>query len=174
MARPLFWRNGPERRAVGWRVWFLIWLAPGLFVGAAVLLTGVEAVRVAAMASTQGEVVRVYERVGDTPFDHGVALYSPIFRYVWSDGQPTEASVGHAHPDWNFEVGSRHEIQYFPEQKADIRLPGRHNWSVTETIAIIGLILVLPALWAHRRSRRWLAGARPKTPGMPHVPRQGE
>ena len=174
MARPLFWRDGPEGRAAGWRVWVLIWLAPGLFLAAAGGMTGVEAVRVAAMASTEGEVVRVYERLGDTPFDRGVALYSPVFRYVWSDGQPIEASAGLAHPDWNFEVGSRHEIQYFPRQKADVRLPGRHNWSVAATVAIMGLILAVPALWAHRRTLRWLAGTRPKTPGMPRVPRQGE
>ncbi|MDF0602363.1 hypothetical protein P1J78_16615 [Psychromarinibacter sp. C21-152] len=155
-----FWREHPDgRREVSWRTWVLIWLLPVLFLGAAVLMLAWEGYRHLATVPAQGEVVRVYAWEGDTIFDRGMANYGPVFRYTWSDGQETEASVGMSHPDWNFEIGSVREIRYFPDRKTNVVLPGAVNFYAGLIIGGIGLVLLLPALLATWRLRRWQGAA---------------
>lgn len=154
--RYYLWRTLPDgQREIGWRLWVLIWVAPVLFAAAAALLLAVAAYSLATSRPTTGEVVRVYGWEGETPFDRGRINYAPVFRYIWQDGEPTEASVGMSHPDWNFAVGSTHEIRYFPGRKSDVILPGFHNWQVGLTILAIAAVLTLPALWATGWLRRW-------------------
>lgn len=155
------WRTLPDgRREVSWRLWVLIWVAPSLFLGASVLMLGVESWRHLASVSGEGEVVRVYAWEGETIFDNGTTNYGPVFRYIWSDGQPTEASSGMSHPDWNFDIGSRHAIRWFKGAKRNVVLPGVHNWLAGLIVGAIGLVLLLPALWATLRLRCWMrAGA---------------
>ncbi len=143
------------RRQVSWRVWVLIWVAPVLFVGAAVLLSLEAAYKLSATVPGEGEVVRVYAWPGETWFDRGKTNYSPVFRYQWTDGTMTEASSGVSHPDWNFAIGERHAIRYFPGAKRDVVLPGPHNWFVARVIAIIGGALVFPAALASLAVWRW-------------------
>ncbi|MDJ0628851.1 MAG: hypothetical protein QNJ44_11375 [Rhodobacter sp.] len=160
-SQPFFWRTLPDgRREVSWRVWVLIWVAPVLFLiaGAGMLL--IEGYRHLASTPATGEVVRVYAWEGETVFDRGTTNYGPVFRYLWSDGQPTEATSGMSHPEWNFDIGSTHDIRYFPGRKANVVFPGPHNWYAGLIVGAIGLVLSVPALWASLRIRRWLgAGA---------------
>jgi len=160
-SQPFFWRCLPDgRREVSWRVWVLIWVAPVLFVMAGAGLLVWEGYRHLASVPTEAEVVRVYEWEGEGLFTTGTTLYGPVFRYVWGDGQTTEATSGMSDPAWNFEIGSRHQIRYFPGAKANVVFPGRHNWLPGAIVAGIGVVLSLPALWATLRLRRWLgAGA---------------
>ncbi|MDJ0827850.1 MAG: hypothetical protein QNJ16_20380 [Rhodobacter sp.] len=159
-SQPYFWRELPDgRREVSWRVWVLIWVAPVLFLLAGAGMLGIEAYRHLASVPATGEVVRVYAWEGETVFDRGTTNYGPVFRYVWSDGQLTEATSGLSHPDWNFEIGSRHAIRYLPGVKTDVVLPGPHNWYPGLIVGAIGLILTLPALWATARLRRWQRSA---------------
>lgn len=146
------------RRLISWRVWVLVWVTPVLFALATVLLLGEAAYKRFATVETEGEVVRVYTWDGETIFDRGTVNYAPVFRYVWSDGQPTEASAGMSHPDWNFALGSRHVIRYFPAAKSDVVLPGPHLWSVAWAIALIALGVTMPALWGTWRLKRWQRG----------------
>ncbi len=147
--------DGNGRRLISWRLWVLIWVAPVLFGLAAVLMLGQAGYLRLASVPGEGEVVRVYAWEGETPFDRGRINYGPVFRYDWSDGQPTDASLGQSHPDWNFEIGSRHAIRYLPGVKANVMLPGWHNWAAGLIILAIGAVLTLPALWATVRLRRW-------------------
>jgi len=144
------------RREVDWRLWVLIWLMPVLFLAASVSMLGHEVNR--QLTSTPGvaEVVRVQTKVGETTFDRGKTSYSPLFRYVWRDGKPTNATTGMSHPDWNFEVGSRHDIRWFEDSKQNIILPGAHNWLPGLVIAAIGALLGIPAAIATWWLRRWL------------------
>ncbi|MDA7430365.1 hypothetical protein PGB28_18035 [Primorskyibacter aestuariivivens] len=152
--------TGDGRRLISWRVWVLVWVAPALFALAFVVLLGEAAYKRLATVPGEGEVVRVYAWEGETWFDRGTTNYAPVLRYVWSDGKPTEASTGMSHPDWNFEIGSRHMIRYFPGAKADLVLPGAHNWSVAWVIGAIAAVLLLPALWGTWRLKKWQAGGR--------------
>jgi len=159
VASPYFFlRRLPDgQREISWRVWVLVWVLPVLFLLAAVLLALWEGYRHLATVPGQGQVVRVYARPGETVFDKGVTNYSPVFRYQWSDGQMTEASTGASHPDWNFEIGTRHEIRYFPGGKADVVLEGAHNWFVAWVIGLIGAVAVVPAALASLALWRWRA-----------------
>lgn len=148
------------RRLVSWRVWVLIWVAPALFALAFAVLLGEAAYKRLATVPGEGEVVRVYAWEGETWFDRGVTNYAPVLSYDWTDGKPTEASTGMSHPGWNFEIGSRHMIRYFPGAKADLVLPGAHNWSVAWVIGAIAAVLLLPALWGTWRLKKWQAGGR--------------
>lgn len=120
-------------------------------------------VRTTHTVPTEGEVVRVYSWPGESPWNRGVMEYAPIFRYVWTDGTETEASGGYRDPDWNFEIGSRHAIRYWPDRKTDVVLEGRHNWFVAKVIAVMAVILVFPALAIHLAVQRWRnRGAQPR------------
>lgn len=147
-------------RLVSRRVWILIWVTPVLFLAAALLMFGYEGWRHIASVPTTGEVVKVYEWEGETIFDKGKPLYGPVFRYTWSDGQPTEATSGMSSPDFNFPIGSDHDIRYFPEKKRNIVLPGMHNWLAPLIILGIGVAMSIPALWGTARLRRWQNGGR--------------
>ncbi len=153
-----FWRELPDgRREVSWRLWVLIWVLPVLMLGAGVAMLAFEGWRHMASVPGKGEVVRVYSWEGDTPFDRGATNYGPVFRYTWSDGKVTEASAAMSHPDWNFEIGSVHDIRWFEGVKRDVVLPGIHNWLAGLIVLAIGVVCLLPALWATRRLRRWIA-----------------
>ena len=155
-ARPYFWRTLPDgRREVSWRVWVLIWVAPALFAMAGAGMLLIEAYRHLASVPATAEVVRVYAWDGETIFDRGSKNYGPVFRYVWSDGLPTEATSGMSDPDWNFDIGSTHDIRYFPSVKANVVLPGAHNWYPGLIVGAIGLVLAVPAARATQAMRRW-------------------
>lgn len=154
------WRTTKTgQRQVSWRLWVLIWVTPVLFALASAGLLGEAAYKLLATEETEGRIVRVYAWDGETIFDRGTTHYGPVFRYVWSDGNPTEASVGMSHRDWNFDIGSRHQIRYFPGRKTNVVIPGPHNWAVLLMIGAITLMTAVPAWWATRRIRRWRATA---------------
>ncbi len=159
-SQPFFWRTLPDgRREVSWRVWVLIWVAPVLFLLAGLGLLAWEAYRHLASVPTEAEVVRVYEWDGEGLFSAGTTLYGPVFRYIWSDGNPTDATSGLSDPSWNFEIGSTHQIRYFPAYKADVVFPGPHNWLPGLIVGAIGVVLTVPAVWATLRIRRWLGAS---------------
>lgn len=158
-SRPfLYAETAAGERIVSWRVWLFIWLLPGMFALATVAMLGEAAWRLQGTIEGQGEVVRVYAFEGETVFDRGTINYSPVFRYEFAPGEMTEASTGMSHPDWNFEVGSVHEILFKPRYKTDVSLPGPHNWAVAWVIGAIAIALAFPAMWVHRRVRRWQRG----------------
>ena len=161
--RPAYlWRTLDDgRRQVSWRTWLLIWIAPGLFLLAAAGMLGLAAYGAVASVPGKGEVVRVYSWPGETMFDRGQTNYSPVFRYIWSDGAHTEASTGMSHPNWNFAIGSQHDIRYFPSRKANVILPGPHNAAAGWIILLIGVVCSVPALAANWAVRRWLRGGAP-------------
>ncbi|MGB1389223.1 MAG: hypothetical protein ACPG61_10090 [Paracoccaceae bacterium] len=57
--------------------------------------------------------MRVYFWPGEMILDCGQTIYSPGFRHVWSDGMRAEASTNRSRPDWNFAIGSQHDIRCF-------------------------------------------------------------
>ncbi len=147
------------RRQASWRVWVLIFLAPALFLITAALLAWESYAFIARAERTTGEVVHVYAWEGWNPWDGATTDYSPVFRYRFSDGEMTEASTGQSSPNWNFEIGSRHEILFLPDRKSDVRQAKFEQlWALPATIGAIGLVLLLPALLAARFVRKWLRG----------------
>ncbi|MGV6849006.1 MAG: DUF3592 domain-containing protein [Marinibacterium sp.] len=147
--------HADERREASWRLWLLIWILPAGFALAAIWLVAVAAYGQVATQPATGEVVRVYGWEGGTIFDRGTMNYSPVFRYRWSDGADTEASTGMSRPEWNYAIGSRHDIRYFPARKRDVILPGWHNWLPALIIFGMAAVLAVPALLAALRLRRW-------------------
>lgn len=158
--QPFLLRTTPDgRRQASWRVWVLIFVLPVLFLAAAALLALESQAFVARAERTTAEVVRVYAWEGWTPWDGATTDYSPVFRYRFSDGTMTEASTGQSSPNWNYEIGSRHEILYLPDRKADVRQDRFEQlWALPVTIGLIGLVCLAPALLAAARVRRWLRG----------------
>ncbi|MEL6232948.1 MAG: DUF3592 domain-containing protein [Pseudomonadota bacterium] len=157
MTQTFFGRTRPDgRREVSWRVWLLIFLLPGLFLGAALLLT-LDSLRIlATYERTMGEVTHVYVWEGWNPIDGTTEVYGPRFRYAFRPGEMTEATGGQSSAEWNFEIGSRHEILFDPTVKRDIVLPVFVRlWALPVIIAIIGLVLLPPALVAAYFVRRW-------------------
>lgn len=162
-ARPHLWQTLPDGgRVVSWRLWVLIWVAPVLFLAAAALMFGQQAWRHVTSQPIEAQVVRVYDWPGETVFDRGQTKFGPVFRYQWTDGTMTEASTGMSHPDFDFPVGSVHEIRYFPDRKGNVVLPGIHNWMAPSIILGIGAVLLAPALWATARVKRWLDKGAPR------------
>ena len=154
-------RTGPDgRRQASWRIWVLIFLLPGVFLVAAALLAWDSYSFIAKAERTTGEVVRVYSWEGWNPWDGETTDYSPVFRYVFSDGKPTEASTGQSSPNWNHEIGSKHEILFDPMIRTDVKQDNFEQlWAVAATIGAIGTVLLVPAFIAAWFLRRWLRGS---------------
>ncbi|MEM9199565.1 MAG: DUF3592 domain-containing protein [Pseudomonadota bacterium] len=161
MTQMFFFRTLPDgRREVSWRVWVLIFLLPGGFLGAAALLTMESLQIVSRYQRTTGEVTHVYAWDGWNPVDGATKVYSPRFRYAFRPGEMTEATGGQSSANWNFAIGSRHEILFDPEVKRDVVLPVFERlWALPVIIAAIGTFLLLPALVAAYFVRRWLRNA---------------
>lgn len=137
----------------------LIFLLPVLFLGTAAALALESYTFVAKAERTTGEVVRVYAWEGWNPRDGTTTDYSPVFRYRFSNSEMTEASTGQSSPNWNFEIGSRHDILFTPDQKRDVRQDRFEQlWALPVTIGLIGLVLLIPAVIAAVCLMRWLKG----------------
>lgn len=157
----VFWRQNPDgSREVAGRVWVLIWLLPVLMSVAGAGMLAIQAYRHITTVPTTAEVVRVYTWEGAYPIRGTVPVYGPVFRYTWTDGQPTDATAGMSHSTWNLDIGSRHQIRYNPRVKGNVVFGGIVRFYAGLVVLGLGLVTVLPALWASLRLRRWLrAGA---------------
>jgi len=157
MTQMYFVRTLPDgRRLVSWRVWVLIFLTPVMFLGAAAYLAFESLAIVSNYQRAEGEVVRVYSWPGYNPWDGDTTDYSPVFRYRFRPGEMTEASTGQSSPNWNYEIGSRHEILFDPRTKRDVKQDNHEQlWMLPLVIGIIGAILLPPALIAAFFTRRW-------------------
>lgn len=152
-------RTNPDgSRQASWRIWVLIWVTPVLFAAATLLLSGMVLYRQVAMEVTEGVVTHVYDWENDAPeiFYPGDRVYSPRFRYTWSDGEETEATGGTSHTAWNFEIGSVHQIRFWPDEKADVVLVSPQEWWIPRAIAIMTILTATPALLLTFLLRRWL------------------
>lgn len=157
MTQMYFVRTLPDgRRLVSWRVWLLIFLLPGLFLGAAAFLAFESITIVSKYQRTEGEVVRVYSWPGYNPWDGDTTDFSPVFRYEFRPGEVTQASTGQSSPNWNYEIGSRHEILFDPQAKRDVKQDNFEQlWTLPLVIGVLGTILLPPALIAAFFVRRW-------------------
>ena len=159
------WRtNADGTRQVSWRLWVLVWVVPACFAAATLwLVLEVFLIRAATQVTT-GEVVKVYEWDSDHPFaSEGDKDYSPLYRYTWTDGTETEATAGRSHTEWNFEIGSKHQIRYYPDRKDDVVLVGPTEWLVAQIIGLMTLCVLPLSMLGTMRIRRWLRGGT-KTP----------
>ncbi len=152
-------RTRDGKREASWRMWLLIFITPGLFAAAVVYLTFQSLHIDASGVRTMGTVVRVYDWEDWTPWDGDTTIYSPVFEYEFSDGSLTQASTGQSSPNWNFPVGSSHEILFYPDRKQDVKLNNFETlWAVPLIIAAIALATLIPALLAAWILLRWLKG----------------
>lgn len=150
--------NG-QRRA-SWRIWVLVYLMPVLFLiaGGLIALDSYQFIRQA--HRTTGEVVHVYAWDGWNPWDGDTTDYSPVFQYQFSDGETTQASTGQSSPNWNYALGTHHDIYFNPKTKADVKQNNFEQlWALPVTIVAMGLILLIPAMVATYFIRKWLNNA---------------
>lgn len=153
-----FFRTHPDgRREVSRRIWILIFVTPVLFL-LATLWYLAEALNISTgYQRTTGEVVRVYAWEGWNPWDGSVTDYSPVFRYEFRPGEMTEGSGDQSSPNWNFEIGSAHEILFDPDEKGDVIIPGFERlWALPLTLAVLTVVTLAPTLVATHFVRRWL------------------
>lgn len=149
------------RRIVSWRVWLLIFLLPVLFLGAAAFFALESSTVLSQFQRTTGQVVRVYSWPGYNPWDGDTTDYSPVFRYEFRANEMTEASTGQSSPNWNYKIGSKHEILFDPETKGNVRQDNFEQlWALPVTIGGLGVFFLIPALIAAFFVRCWLKAGR--------------
>ena len=167
-------RTNPDgTREASWRHWVLVWVTPVCFLGGALwLVLNVYLVRDATEV-TEGEVVKVYEWDNDAPeiFYPGDKIYSPVYRYIWTDGTATEATAGTSHTGWNFPIGTKKQIRYYPDRKDNVTLVGPSEWWVVKPIAVLALITGVLSVLGTWVTRRWLARGAPGPGTNPTVRR---
>jgi hypothetical protein len=152
-------RTRDGKREASWRMWFLIFLLPISFFCASAFLVTTALIFVANAERTTGEVTRIYEWEDTTPWSASKMTYSPVFRYEFPDGSLTEASTGQSSPNWNFEVGSIHEILYLPDRKANVKLDRFEAlWALPSIVTGIAAAFLLPSILGAMLLRRWLRG----------------
>lgn len=158
LARQYAWTD-PEtgRRSIGWRLWLLIWLLPGLMALGAAFLAAEALLDSHDLRWTEGEVVQVYSWPGETFMDRDKTNHSPVIRFTLPDGTERRLTPGMSHPDWNHPPGTVLRIGHRPDPQK-VWLPGFHNWAAAAVVAGLSLALALPAGLAHLRARRWLRG----------------
>ncbi len=145
------------QRQASWRIWVLIFVLPVLFILASVVLAYDSYSFVKKAEKTTGEVVHVYAWDGWNPWDGATIDYSPVFRYRFSEAEITEASTGQSSPNWNHQLGSKHEILFNPEYKTNVKQNNFEQlWALPSIIAVMGLILLMPSLLAGYLVLRWL------------------
>ncbi|MEM8728872.1 MAG: DUF3592 domain-containing protein [Pseudomonadota bacterium] len=152
----LFRTDADGVRRVSWRAWLLIYLLPGLFLLAAVILAFETLLFQSRAQLVSATVVQVYSREGWTPRAGQTPVYSPVFTYTWRDGTQTRASNGMASENWDFEIGSPHEVWADMRRKGDVRLNLYERlWALPVIIALIGLGTLPFSLYATHLVRRW-------------------
>ncbi len=154
-------RTNPDgARQASWRTWVLVWVLPVCFVAGALYMAGETLYLRSVTVETKGEVAHVYQWENDAPriFYPGEHVYSPRFRYVWTDGTETEATPGRSHTDWNFEIGSHHAIRYHPGEKTDVIIAGPTEWLVLRYLLWIAAACLVISMIARWRIRAWLRG----------------
>ena len=152
------WRTLPDgRRQVSWRTWVLVWVIPVCFAGAALLFALITLYQQQAMAVTEGEVVKVYEWDSDNPLDEGPKVYSPVWRYTWTDGTQTEATAGVSSSLWNFPIGTKRQIRYWSDRKDNVVLVDPTEWLIARVLAVIAACALVPALIGTFLIRRWIS-----------------
>ena len=137
----------PGRR---WLAQRLVFLFPALCFAASLLFFGESLLFQLNAEETEGEVVRVYEWDNDSALFGGPKVYGPVFRYVWRDGSPTEASTGQSFSH-RFQEGDRHTILFDPMVKGDVRLTWFEQlWALPVALLAISLVTLPPAwlIWA--------------------------
>lgn len=155
---PFLMRTDPDdRRQISWRVWVLVWVLPACFLGGALCVALYTAYQQSVTEVTTGTVVKVYDWDNDAPqfLYAGEKVYSPVYRYVWSDGTETEATAGTSHTDWNFPIGSEHQIRFHPDHKDDVILVEDTEWLVAKVVGLIGICLLPLSILVSLRLRRW-------------------
>ena len=152
-------RTKDGKREASARMWLLIFILPATFFLAAIWLAFVELSFQSRADVTEGEVMRLYEHESWDPWHGDAIFYSPVFRYRFSDGSYTQASLGEASPEFKFEIGSRHEILFDRTRKTDVKLNDMmFLWRLPLIIALFGLVALLPSLIATWFLLRWLRG----------------
>ena len=161
------WRTLPDgTRQVSWRTWVLVWVVPACFAIGAVWFSLITLYQQSAMTVTEGEVVKVYEWDSENPLDEGPKVYSPLWRYTWSDGSQTEATAGVSSSLWNFPIGTKRMIRYWPDRKDDVVLVDASEWLIARVLGIIAAITLLPSLIVAGLIRRWKRRSGDGQPGL--------
>ena len=125
----------------------LVFVTPVVFTLAAAGLGWQAAQQAFFWPRAEAEVVRVYA--------HDDGTFSPVFRYVWTDGQPTEASAGTRDAGYGFAVGERVGILFDPDRKADVIVPDFAGlWGLPLVIGAMGAVAWIVALAVWPRVRR--------------------
>ena len=160
--RYLFRTNPDGTRQVSRRGWILVWVTPVVFTLAVAYLVLQVFMTRESTVQTTGEVVKVYKWDSDNPFDSGPFVYSPLVRYTWTDGQPTQATAGVSYSEWNFPVGTKLAIRYNPDEKSNIVIVGPTEWLVAKVVGILAAITAVLSLLATLLVLRWVARGKPK------------
>lgn len=120
--RGFFFRKSASGQTVPtWGTKLLIWIMPVLFLGAGMgwLASSHSWVANARAAEAVVTAVATMDTAGNDP-----VYYIPEFEFALEDGSKATAKLGLASPDFNFEIGSKHEILYDPVAGGPVRFPG--------------------------------------------------
>lgn len=154
-------KTGFFRKTVGnvtvptWRMKVLVWVLPVLFIAAGLLWLASSYIWMMGASKTEGTVTKVYTWEAENAVEAGSTLYGPVFSYTWTDGTETEAALGMSSPEFNFEIGSKHQIMYDPAAKGNVRFPGfAFNYLGGSIILAIGAMfsLISLVLWVWVKS----------------------
>jgi len=129
-----------------WRAKVLVWAMPVVFLAAGVAWLFTSYLWVANATETIGTVTKVNSQTSETP-DGPLTLFNPEFSFIWADGSQSNAPLGLASPDFNFEIGSQHTILFDPTKKDTVRFPGfAFNFFGSIVILTIGAMFTLISL----------------------------
>jgi len=155
--RLYLWQTPPDgSRRISLGLWILVWLVPAWFGLVAVLLLVGAVDKMLNTEPVQGQVVSVEQSVFVNTYNNKETIsYIPVFSYQLADGTTVQASPDTPGPNWNFEVGTKMEIRYFPNRTTTIVIPGPQNWYPAEVMALVGFVTALFALYFRSVLRRW-------------------
>jgi len=151
------WQTLPDgSRRISLGLWLLIWAVPAWFGLVAVLLLVGAVDKMLNTQPVQGQVVSVEQSVFVNTYNGKKTVsYIPVFAYKLPDGTTVQGRPDTPGPSWNFEVGTKMDIRYFPNRTANIVIPGIQNWYSVEVMALVGFVTALFALYFRSLLRRW-------------------
>ncbi|MCF6272835.1 MAG: DUF3592 domain-containing protein [Rhodobacteraceae bacterium] len=141
-----FYKTAGGTTAPTWRAKMLIWTMPIVFLGAGLVWLFTSYLWVANATETIGTVTKINPQITETA-DGPQTLFNPEFSFTWTDGTQTNAPLGLASPEFDFEIGTELTILFDPSQKDNVRFTGFvFNYFGAIIILTIGAMFALISL----------------------------
>ena len=138
-----------------WFARLLVWTLPVMFAGIASMALLQSFIWLQSAEEVVGTVVRVDAENLAPAGEPERIYYGPVFSFEAADGTLAETQLALFGPDFNYEIGSIHQIMVDPTLETNARLPGfafNYFVGIIAMMVATGFLVLSTLLWLWIRS----------------------